>query len=403
MPDAAVEKRLDTKEVSAGVRRHLDQLGEQGLLRQRRTIEGPQGPYLCVEGKQYLAFCSNDYLGLANHPALVAAARQGLDAYGIGAGASALISGHSREHEALERALAGFVGLPRALYFSTGYMANLGIIPALVGPGDTVFCDRLNHACLIDATRLSRAEFRVYPHCDVAALERQLAKSRSPRKLVATDTVFSMEGDIAPLPELLALCEQYDAWLLVDDAHGFGVLGDNGRGSLSHFKISSPRILYMGTLGKAAGVFGAFAAGEAEVIEWLLQRARTYVFTTASPPMLASALMASLRIIATEDWRQRRIRELIDRLRAGLAGLPWHLLPSETAIQPLIVGDNDAAVRLMEKLLERAIWVPAIRPPTVPEGTARLRISLSAAHTADEVDRLISAVRELAQETSATR
>jgi 8-amino-7-oxononanoate synthase len=400
MLDAGAERRVSRQEVSASIRRQLDQLGKQGLLRKRRTVEGPQGPYLRVEGKPYLAFCSNDYLGLANHPALVAAARQGLDVYGVGAGASALISGHSEEHEALEVALADFVGLPRALYFSTGYMANLGVIPALVGPGDTVFCDRLNHACLIDAARLSRAEFRVYPHCDVVTLERLLAKNQNPRKLVATDAVFSMDGDVAPLPDLLALCERFDAWLLIDDAHGFGVLGDSGQGSLSHFKISSPRIVYMGTLGKAAGVFGAFVAGEAEMIEWLLQRARTYVFTTASPPMLATALMASLRIIATEDWRQKRIRELIDRLRAGLAGLPWRLLPSETAIQPLIIGDNAAAVRLMEMLLERAIWVPAIRPPTVPEGTARLRISLSAAHTADEIDRLISAVRELAQETS---
>jgi len=382
------------------VRAQLDQLQQQGLKRNRQVVDGPQRPYLRVRGKQYLTFCSNDYLGLANHPALAAAAREGLDSYGLGASASALICGHTRAHEALETALADFARLPRALYFSTGYMANLGIIPALVGRGDTVFCDRLNHACLIDGTRLSRAEFRVYPHCDVIALERLLASTNSPRKLVATDAVFSMDGDIAPLPELLALCERYDAWLLVDDAHGFGVLGDNGRGSLSHFKISSPRIVYMGTLGKAAGVFGAFAAGEAEVIEWLLQRAHTYVFTTGSPPMLASALMESLRLIETEGWRQSRIRELVDRLRAGLAGLPWRLLPSQTAIQPLIIGDNQAAVRLMEALKERGIWVPAIRPPTVPEGTARLRISLSAAHAVDEVDRLISAVCELAQETS---
>lgn len=373
----------------------LAQLQEQGLLRTRRIVQGPQDVYLRVDGRDYLSFCSNDYLGLANHPELIAAAHAGLEQFGVGAGASALISGHSSAHEALEDELAAFAGMPRALYFSNGYMANLGIIPALVGAGDTVFSDRLNHACLIDGARLSRAEFKVYPHNDVAKLERLLAKCSSPRKLVATDAVFSMDGDIALLPELLALCEKHDAWLVVDDAHGFGVLGPQGRGSLAHFNLSSPRLVYMGTLGKAAGVSGAFVAAEADVIEWLVQRARTYVFTTASPAMLATSLSASLRLIEKEEWRRDRLRQLAQSLATGLQGLPWQLLPSSTAIQPLIIGDNQTAVQLMEQLRARGIWVPAIRPPTVPKGTARLRITLTANHTEEHIAQLVRALHEL--------
>ena len=378
------------------IREQLAALQEQKLLRKRRIVDGPQGPLLDVDGRQYLAFCSNDYLGLANHPALHAAAAAGLEKYGVGASASALISGHTSVVEELEQALAAFVGMPRALHFSTGYMANMGTIPALVGPGDVVFSDRLNHACLIDGARLSGAQFRIYPHADVARLEQLLAKSSSPRKLIVTDAIFSMDGDIAPLPELLALCEKYDAWMLVDDAHGFGVLGPQGRGSLAHFGIQSQRILYMGTLGKAAGVAGAFVAGDALLIEWLLQRARTYVFTTASPPLLASALLAAVKVMQDEDWRHQHLRELIARLRSSLAGLPWPLLPSETAVQALIVEDNQLALDLMEGLREQGIWVPAIRPPTVPKGTARLRISLSAAHSIEQVDQLASALHALA-------
>jgi 8-amino-7-oxononanoate synthase len=374
----------------------LGQLQKQKLLRQRRIVDGPQGPLLTSDGCQYLAFCSNDYLGLANHPALVAAARDGLERFGVGASASALISGHSVAMEELESALAAFVGMPRALYFSNGYMANMGIIPALVRPGDTIFCDLLNHACLIDGARLSKAELRMYPHADLARLEQRLAKCSSSRKLIVSDAVFSMDGDIAPLPGLVALCERYDAWLLVDDAHGFGVLGPQGRGSLAHFGLASPRVLYMGTLGKAAGVAGAFVAGDATLIEWLMQRARTYVFSTASPPMLASALLACLQLLQADDGRQRHLGQLIDQLRDGLADLPWRLLPSETAIQPLIVKDNKLALDLMHALREQGIWVPAIRPPTVPRNTARLRISLSAAHTAQQVTRLIDALKGLA-------
>lgn len=371
----------------------LEQLGRQSLRRVRRVVESAQGPHLRLDGKDYLAFCSNDYLGLANHPALIEAAQRGATAYGVGAGASHLISGHMQAHEELEQALADFIGLPRSLYFSSGYLANSGIIPALVGREGTVFSDALNHACIIDGTRLARAQVEVYPHCDVGALGDKLGRCAAKRKLVATDAVFSMDGDFAPVPELLALCERHDAFLLLDDAHGFGVVGEGGRGALAHFGVRSANLIYMGTLGKAAGVSGAFVAGQEDVIDWLIQRARSYVFSTAAPPLLACAVLASLRVIEAEEWRRTHLRALILRLRTGLVGLPWRLAASDTAIQPLMIGANQRALDLMQALLAQGIWVPAIRPPTVPEGTARLRISLSAAHSAADVDRLIVALR----------
>jgi 8-amino-7-oxononanoate synthase len=364
----------------------LRDLEERGLVRRRRVVDGPQGARLAVDGRELLAFCSNDYLGLGSHPALVEAAQRGAGEFGVGAGASPLVSGHTR----------AFVRLPRALHFATGYMANLGVLPALARAGDAIFSDALNHASLIDGARLSRAAVCVYPHRDLAALERMLAASAAPTKVVATDAVFSMDGDLAPLPGLVELCERHDAWLVVDDAHGFGVLGPGGRGTLAHFGVAAPRIVYMGTLGKAAGVAGAFVAGAQDVIEWILQRARTYVFSTGTPPMLAAALAASIDLIEREEWRRERLRALVTQLRAGVAGLPWRLAPSDTPIQPLVVGDNRAALDLMGALLDRAIWAPAIRPPTVPDGTARLRISLSALHAPADVARLVAALREIA-------
>src|SRR3954464_5372148 len=375
----------------------LQALARAGLGRRRRVVESAHGPPLSVGGRRYLAFCSNDYLGLAHHPALVEAACRGAERYGVGAGASALISGHTEAHEALEARLARFRRLPRALPLGSGYLANLGVVAALAGRGATVFSDELNHACLIDAARLSRAEVRVYPHLDLAGLARMLERCETPGKLVASDAVFSMDGDLAPLPELLELCERHDAWLLVDDAHGFGVLGEGGRGSLSHFGIAAPRIAYMGTLGKRAGVHGASVAGEDPLIGWLVQGARPYVFTPAGPPLLACALMASLELIELEEHRRTRLRELIQRLKASLGGLPWRLGVSQTPIQPLIVGDNRAAVELAEGLRERGIWVPAIRPPTVPAGSARLRVAVSAAPAPPAPHRARAALRELAR------
>jgi 8-amino-7-oxononanoate synthase len=368
-----------------------------GLRRRRRILESPQSARVTVDGHEFVAFCSNDYLGLAADLRLIAAACEGARADGVGAGASHLILGHTTAHDRLEGALAQFVQLPRALLFSTGYMANLGIITALVGRHDDVFADKLNHASLNDAALLSRANFKRYAHADLAALERLLAASGARRKLVVTDAVFSMDGDIAPLPQLLTLCERFDAWLLLDDAHGFGVLGATGSGVLEHFKVASPRIIYMATLGKAAGVAGAFAAGESALIEALIQGARTYIYTTATPPMLAHALLVSLEIIARENGRRQRLARLIEQLRAGVAGLRWHLMPSHTAIQPLVIGGNSDALRVANALAERGVLVPAIRPPTVPAGTARLRISLSAAHTDEDVSRLIDALHHVAK------
>lgn len=381
----------------------LDQRAAAGLLRTRRTIEGPPSPHIAVDGKSYLSFCSNDYLGLANHPQIIAAMQQGTQQWGTGAGASHLVSGHTVAHQQLEIELAKFVGKPAALLFSSGYLANLGAVQALVGRGDTVFADKLNHASLNDAMLLSRATIKRYRHNDVAHLALLLQQSTGTgRKLIITDAVFSMDGDIAPLPELVNLCEQHDAWLLIDDAHGFGVLGKQGRGSVAHYSLNNPRIIYMATLGKAAGVSGAFVAAEQVVIDTFLQNARGYIYTTASPPALASALIASLDLIEQDDWRRTQLQKLITQLRAGLQSLPWQLhcplvgLPSDTPIQPLIVGENNAVLELSDALRARGIWIPAIRPPTVPPGTARLRISLSAAHSDCDVAQLITTLHELA-------
>jgi len=385
----------------------LAELDSAHLRRQRRAVRPENGARLTVDGQSMLAFCSNDYLGLATHPVLVQAACEGAQTYGVGAGASPLVSGHSEANAALERELAAFVGLPRALYFYAGYATNIGIVPALVGAGDAIFSDALNHACLIDGARLSRAKIHRYAHADLDALGRELAQSEAPRKLVISDAVFSMDGDSADIPALLALCERHDALLLLDDAHGFGVLGPQGRGSLAaaglHGAQASRRVLYMATLGKAAGVAGAFVAGDEALVEWLLQKTRSYIFATAAPALLASALRASLMVIEQDQWRRAHLQRLIARLRGGLAigleGSGWQLSHSQTAIQPLLIGANDQALAVMEGLRERGIWVPAIRPPTVPEGTARLRIALSAAHSEADVDQLVEALAALARQT----
>ena len=372
--------------------------------------EAARGTIWSIDGARRLSFGSNDYLGLSQDPRLIFAAQQALARHGVGATASALVCGHSPEHEALERELAEHVGLPQALSFHSGYAANVGVIPALVGKADAVFSDALNHACIIDGARLSRANVQVYPHGDMQALDEALARSSARRKLVVSDAVFSMDGRLANVPELLQVCERHQAWLMIDDAHGFGVLGECGEGSLAHWGIASRhgvaaawqgrlgRLVYMATLGKAAGVAGAFVAGDAEVVDWLTQRARTYMFATAAPASLAAALRASLRIFVQEPQRRVHLRQLADRLRQGLGELPsgWALWPSPTPIQALVVGGNDSALRLMEALDARGIWVPAIRPPTVPQGQARLRISLSAVHSLQQVDALVQAIHQTA-------
>jgi 8-amino-7-oxononanoate synthase len=389
----------------ANVQSKLDALAAQSLTRRRRTVDTPCAPRQVVDGRSLLAFCSNDYLGLAAHPQVVQALREGADLYGAGSGASHLVSGHGRAHALLEERLAAFEAPhlvdARALYFCTGYMANLATLTALGLDADAmIFSEALNHASLIDGARLARAGVSVYPHGDVAALEAQLAASAASTKIVVTDSVFSMDGDLAPLPALLALCERHGAWLVVDDAHGFGVLGRDGRGALEHFGLHSPNLVYVGTLGKAAGVGGAFVAAHASVIELLIQRARPYIYTTAAPPALAHALLASLDIIAGDEGRARRahLDALVKQLDEALALRRWQRPFSPTAIQPIIIGANDEAMRVSARLHEQGLWVPAIRPPTVAPGTARLRVTLSAAHTREDVAQLAAALNQLEQE-----
>ncbi len=382
----------------------LDSRRAAGLIRRRTIVESAQGPRVVVAGRELVAFASNDYLGLANDSRVVGAVRDGTARWGAGAGASHLLGGHFVPHDALEDELAAFVARcagARALTFSTGYMANLAILSALAGRNDAIFADRLNHACLNDGALLSRAHFVRYPHADMAALENRLAASSAARRIIATDAVFSMDGDLAPLPRLLALADAYDAFLVVDDAHGFGVTGD-GRGSLAHFGIASERIVYMATLGKAAGVAGAFVAAHPAVIDTLVQTARPYIYTTASPPLLAAALRVALAIIRDDAARRAHLARLIAQFREAAGNLPWSLLPSSTAIQPLLVGDSGAAMDLAGALGERGFWVPAIRPPTVPPGTARLRVSLSAAHSSDDVAALASALHSIASTAAST-
>ncbi len=373
---------------------------EKRLKRYRLIVESPQETHVSIAGEEYLAFCSNDYLGLANHPELIHAVCEGAHQYGVGAGASHLIVGHTSVHYELEQALADFSGFPKALLFSTGYMANIGIVTALLGRHDAVFADKLNHASLNDAARLCGAKFIRYPHLDLVTLEQRMATSRARRKLVVTDAVFSMDGDIAPVGRLTALCDKYQAMLLLDDAHGFGILGKEGRGVLfssDQGKLHTPNIIYMATLGKSAGVFGAFVAAQADVIETLIQYAHSYIYTTAAPALLSYALRKSLKLIEQEAWRREKLQQHIATLKKALQTIRWQLLPSQTPIQPLIIGESETAVGLSDALRKRGILVPAIRPPTVPQGSARLRISLSASHSRDDVNCLTAALCELSQ------
>ena len=379
----------------------LASLADQQLHRQLREVQTPTAPSLMVDGEALIAFCSNDYLGLAADPRVIEALREGALRYGAGSGASHLISGHSAAHAQLEIQLAAMQAShlinPRALFFSTGYMANLAVLTALAGKEADIFSEALNHASLIDGARLSRARVTIYTRDDLSALDRLLAGSAATTKLVVTDSVFIMEGAIAPLPELLALCERHQALLVVDDAHGFGVLGEQGAGVLQHFGLRSSQLVYIGTLGKAAGVAGAFVAAHATVIEWLVQRARTYIYTTASPPAIAHALLTSLAIISGAEGAMRRqsLRNHIQQLRDALQLQRWRLLPSETPIQPVLIGPNQPTLQAGESLRAQGLWVAAIRPPTVPKASARLRITLSAAHTAAQITQLAGAINAM--------
>ncbi len=375
---------------------YLAQLQQQQRYRSRLVVEGPQGVTVSIANKAHLNFCSNDYLGLAAHPDLITALQRGADQYGVGSGASHLINGHSSAHHALEEELAEFVQRPRALLFSTGYMANLGVMTALLEKGDHVFEDRLNHASLLDGGLLSQARLQRYAHNDAQALHGKLAASQAHTKLVASDGVFSMDGDIAAVSQLAQVCHQHAAWLMIDDAHGFGVLGKSGRGTLEAQQLTPDDVpILMGTLGKAIGTFGAFIAGSEELIETLIQRARSYIYTTAMPAAIAEATRVSLRLLTTEAWRREKLQQNIQRFRqlASSAGLP--LMDSQTAIQPVMLGEVGRTVAASVQLRQRGILISAIRPPTVPEGTARLRITLSSLHESAHIDRLIDELQHV--------
>jgi len=373
----------------------LEAVAAQGLYRKRRIIASPQGVHLTADGRELINFCSNDYLGLANHPDVIRAFKNAAGQYGVGSGSAHLVCGHSAAHHALEEELAEFCGRERALLFSTGYMANLGAISALVGSGDTVIEDRLNHASLIDGGQLSGARFKRYRHADLDHLANTLAAT-SGKKLIVTDGVFSMDGDLAPLPAIARLAEEQDAWLMVDDAHGLGVLGDQGGGVLEHYSLKQCDVpVLVGTLGKAFGTFGAFVAGPDALIELLIQKARTYIYTTALPPAVAEATRASLRIVRTENWRRDKLKRLTERFRQGAEQIGLELMTSPSPIQPILLGDSRKAMAFSEALLDAGILVGAIRPPTVPQGSARLRVTFSAAHEDAQVDRLLNELDRL--------
>ncbi|MGQ9658913.1 MAG: 8-amino-7-oxononanoate synthase [Thermochromatium sp.] len=387
-------ERPPSSRPETALRPRLAALKAQSLYRRRRLRTGPTRPQMEIDGRSLLSFCSNDYLGLANHPQVIAALGKGAKRWGVGSGAAHLVNGHSRAHQALEEALAEFTRRPRALLFSTGYMANLGVISALAGRNDRVFEDRLNHASLLDGALLSRARLHRYPHADTQALQRLIAGEAA--RLIVTDGVFSMDGDLAPLPKLVRIARDAGAWLMVDDAHGLGVLGHEGGGLLDHFGLSVEDVpILMGTLGKAFGTFGAFVAGSEELIETLIQSARSYIYTTATPPALAEATLVSLNIIRREHWRRERLTEWIERFRTGATRIGLNLMDSPTPIQPILAGSAERALAWSAALEAAGLLVTAIRPPTVPEGTARLRVTLSAAHTADDIDRLLAALARL--------
>lgn len=368
---------------------------KKALYRNLKTLESPQQARVTIEGRELLSFSSNDYLGLANHPQIISAFKKAADQYGVGSGSSHLVSGHFKEHSMLEKELAEFTGRDRAILFSNGYMANLGVITALVDKGDVVFQDRLNHASLIDAGLLCKARMVRYRHNDMESLGKKVQPESHNNTMIVSDSVFSMDGDVAPIRELAAIAQEHASWLMIDDAHGFGVLGDTGAGLVEAENLTQEEIpLLMATFGKAMGTAGAFVAGPNDIIEYIAQTARTWMYTTAMPPALAAATRESLKIIQRETWRRNKLKAVIDLFKRESEKIGLVLLPSNTAIQPLIVGDSQVALELAKKLLDKGILVVAIRPPTVPVNTARLRITLSAHHQEEDIFQLIRVLSE---------
>ncbi|MET4692758.1 8-amino-7-oxononanoate synthase [Endozoicomonas lisbonensis] len=384
---------MDRSHMDKELQQDLQSRREANLYRSRKTLDTAQGPEVVIDGKKYLAFCNNDYLGLASHPDVVASLKKATTDYGVGGGASHLVIGHSRAHHQLEEELAEFTGRDRVLLFSNGYMANLGVISALLNKHDAVFQDRLNHASLLDAGLLSGARFQRYLHNDVDNLTTRLERTEARRRLIVTDGVFSMDGDVAPLPELAQLAKQKNAWLMVDDAHGFGCLGKMGGGVAEYFDLPQDDLpVLVGTLGKAFGTAGAFVAGSEALIETLIQFARTYIYTTSMPPAVAAATRTSLKLLRDESWRRDHLQDLVQYFRKGCEQLGLQLMDSASPIQPIMVGSASNAMALSDSLAQQGILVTAIRPPTVPGGTSRLRITFSAAHSKEHVDQLLTAL-----------
>jgi 8-amino-7-oxononanoate synthase len=384
------------KSMDATLQAQLNLRREEHLYRTRLNVASGCSSTLSVEGRSLINFCSNDYLGLASHPDIVKALKHAADLYGTGSGASHLVSGHSVVHQKLEEQLAEYTGRPRALLFSTGYMANIGAINALIGRRDLVLQDQLNHASLLDGGRLSQADFKRYKHVDMASLEQRLEQSSTERKLIVTDGVFSMDGNLAPLREISSLAKKHSAWLMVDDAHGVGVLGQQGGGLVEELNMSVDQVpILVGTLGKSFGTFGAFVAGSEALIETLIQYSRSYIYTTALPPAIAAATIASLKIVREETWRRDKLGLLIARFRSGAEQIGLQLAESNTPIQPVLINDDEKVMQVGQKLRAAGFLVGAIRPPTVPVGTGRLRITFSADHSEEQVDQLVAALDSL--------
>ncbi|MBI5326835.1 MAG: 8-amino-7-oxononanoate synthase [Deltaproteobacteria bacterium] len=391
----------------------LSRLKDAGLYRSLSLIQGAQEPRVAINGREVIILCSNNYLGLANHPKIKEAAIKSIEKYGFGSGASRLVSGNMEPHRELEERLARFKGTEAALVFNSGYHANIGIISALVGKGDVIFSDKLNHASIVDGCLLSKAELKRYPHCDMDRLERLLQETEkgrsgatekdltahqfanSPiRKLIITDGIFSMDGDIAPLQDISVLADKYNCVLMVDDAHATWVLGINGKGTLEHFGIDNPDIIQMGTLGKALGCFGAYVAGSRKLIDYLINKARSFIYTTSLPPTVCAAGIAAIDIIEDEPQIRQGLWDRVKFFRKGLKEAGLNTMQSETQIIPILIGEADKAVRISRSLLDKGIFVQAIRPPTVPEGTSRLRITLMANHSLDDLKYALDTIKE---------